>query len=295
MNARWLWCAVPAMCLPAGLGCVGSSDDGSVSLGQAVLAIATAPADVSCVRITVTGSRVVTQMFDAQPGQSVLVAMDQLPIGNDTFLGEAFSQACSQVSATSVPTWLSDPVVVAVQTGSAVRVDLPLVHNGLANVNVDFVNDGTGAPGPADTAQYNFESGTQGWSASGAPIAPLTTTNAKHYLGASALEARFAGGSAAQPFISVNSPAVAPGSSITFHLLVPSGALVDWLQPYAIEQGGAWRYVGAWTAGASVTRDAWTTFQVAVPSDWAGVYQIGVDFSVHGGWSGSVYVDSIGW
>jgi hypothetical protein len=123
-----------------------ASDDGPV--GEAQLQITQVPPMVGCVQITVAGSRTVTRNFDVTPGNSSVLRMDALPVGNDLFTGSAFSSACSSVSTSSVPNWLSATTAATVTAGGLVSVALELVPNGSASVSVDFQADMATSPPP---------------------------------------------------------------------------------------------------------------------------------------------------
>ncbi len=116
--------------------------------GVARLAITQAPADVLCVRITVVGSsRTVTRAVDVTPGQSTELTIGGLPLGSDTFSGEAFSVSCAALTPAEVPSWVGDPVTADVAVSPPVDVALVLRRNGRANIGVDFQDDGTGGMG----------------------------------------------------------------------------------------------------------------------------------------------------
>lgn len=78
---------------------------------------------------------------------------------------------------------------------------------------------------------------------------------------------------------------------MTFHVFVPSGALVDWVQPYVLDANGV--FTGFYVM--SPTQNAWNTITVTVPAGAATVDQMGVQFHTSGAWSGTVNVDSVNW
>ena len=66
-------------------GCSGTSSGNSDDVGEVSLAVTNAPADASCLRLKVTGSRNVTRSFDTMPGQDAVFTVGGLPLGTDTF------------------------------------------------------------------------------------------------------------------------------------------------------------------------------------------------------------------
>jgi len=107
-------------------------------LGVATAAVTNVPTDVACIVITVTGNRVAERKFDVTAGASSILAMNGLPVGAVTFTGNAYPTACSAVTSSSSPTWLSDPVSASLTAGVDAKVTLPLRKNGSSTVSVDF-------------------------------------------------------------------------------------------------------------------------------------------------------------
>jgi len=131
-------------------GCSSGSPDGSdENVASAVIAITNAPTDVRCVEILVQGTRTVERSFDVVPGQSTQFQMNSLPAGTANFSGNAFSVPCASTNGV-LATWTADPVAAQLQGGVVAQVTLPFRRNVQAQVNADFVDDGTcqanGAP-----------------------------------------------------------------------------------------------------------------------------------------------------
>ena len=131
-------------------GCSSGSPDGSdENVASAVIAITNAPTDVRCVEISVQGTRTVERSFDVVPGQSTQFQMSGLPAGSANFSGNAFNVACASTNGV-LATWVADPVAAQLQGGTVAQVTLPFRRNVQAQVNADFVDDGTcqanGAP-----------------------------------------------------------------------------------------------------------------------------------------------------
>jgi hypothetical protein len=116
----------------------GKGDD----VGVAVFALSTVPSDVSCLSLTVAGSRPVTLSVDVTPDEPATFTVRGLPIGTDTFTEVAFGSACASVTSASVATWVGDPVVATLVAGVVARVNIVLRHNGQAVVTTTFDTDG---------------------------------------------------------------------------------------------------------------------------------------------------------
>jgi len=120
------------------VACSSPNPDAEEGLGVATAAVTNVPADVSCIAITVTGNRVAERKFDVSTGASSILAMTGLPVGAVTFVGNAYPTACSAVTSSSLPTWVSDPVSASLSAGVDAKVTLPLRRNGSSTVSVDF-------------------------------------------------------------------------------------------------------------------------------------------------------------
>src|SRR6187551_2727765 len=85
-----------------------------VETGILMLTTATVPSDVRCIVLTVAGSGpTVTRAFDVTPGQTASMTATGLPTGTVTISEGAYNSTCSQVTAQSPLTWVSEaPVVV---------------------------------------------------------------------------------------------------------------------------------------------------------------------------------------
>jgi hypothetical protein len=92
---------------------------------------------------------------------------------------------------------------------------------------------------------------------------------------------------------------IAPGTIVTFHLYFPTNASVDWVMPY-VQQGAAsvptaYLWTGAYTPAVDFVLGVWNTIPVQLPIPATAVFGLGVQFHTAGAWTGSVYVDSVGW
>jgi hypothetical protein len=139
---NWLFMSLAA----AGIGSAcssSSSQDGGPEgdTGQVSLAITSVPTDVTCVKVSVTGSRSVTQLIDVTPGSNSTYPLTRLPLGIVTVSADAFPQACKTVTSTSIPAYVtSAPVSVRVDPIDVNTITLSLIRNGRIGVGVDFEN-----------------------------------------------------------------------------------------------------------------------------------------------------------
>ena len=89
-------------------------------------------------------------------------------------------------------------------------------------------------------------------------------------------------------------PPIPPSAQVTFHLFIPASAPLTAVEPYVLETG-TYRFTGRRTATASLNHDAWTTIRVSVPANTAAIQRLGVRLEASGRWTGTVYIDSVGW
>jgi hypothetical protein len=154
-----------------------------------------------------------------------------------------------------------------------------------------------------DNAKFSFEPpysdpSYQFWRA--APGSPafeglVEPTTAEHFLGANALAGPLNATSPQVYDLAVLAPRVPPGATVTFHVLVPAGSTVTWVQPY-VEQGPPSNLLtGKMVPIGQLSIDAWNTLTVAVPANAAPLQALGVRFNVSAPWRGTVYVDSVDW
>ena len=144
--------------------------------------------------------------------------------------------------------------------------------------------------GTTDTAQFNFEAGTQGWSGGGGIVSGVATSTAQHYAGNQSLAVNFNGSSSGTASPYVGNVAVVPGTTITFHVWIPSGSQVTWVQPYIQDHNYTWtgNYYGSFTA------NAWNTLTLTVPTNAVSPLQsLGVQIATGAGWTGTCYIDSV--
>ena len=146
-TSGWSFLALVCAALVTGCGLYGAEPPpprpGSPGdLEQVVLKITEVPADVRCVRITAAGeSRSVVREIEATGGTALTESLSGLPIGTVTFTGEAFTTACSSVTKSTVAPWASAPVETSIVVGRLSTVELAMVRNGRAKVEVSFTDE----------------------------------------------------------------------------------------------------------------------------------------------------------
>jgi hypothetical protein len=150
-----------------------------------------------------------------------------------------------------------------------------------------------------DAAPYNFECGSQqGWAFDGAIVSSIGVSTAQKYQGSSSLAVNFNGAAAGLPDVYVT-PGAAPaaGAVVTYRVWVPAGSNLAGVQAY-VKQGaaGGWAWTGTYRPINTLTANAWNAIAVTVPANAVTpLYQVGVEFSTNGAWTGTAYVDSISW
>ncbi|WP_257453571.1 hypothetical protein [Archangium lipolyticum] len=153
-----------------------------------------------------------------------------------------------------------------------------------------------GNPGN-DTAPYNFESGTQGWTFTGPVVTGVSPSTARAWAGRGSLAVTLGGTAAGKSPVSVANPAATAGKTVSFRVWVPAGHRISGVQPY-VQQGaaGGWAWKGSWTDGTALKAGEWNTVTVQVPANAVGpLHQLGVELFTDAAWSGTVHVDSVSW
>jgi hypothetical protein len=118
--------------------------DGEGEVGSARLEIQVVPSGVACIRVNVSaGGSSRSMTFNVQTADKASFSIPSIPAGTATFSGEAFMQACSQVTASTLATWTAAPVSVPIGSGAVASVNLVMKVVGSATVGVDF-GGGTG-------------------------------------------------------------------------------------------------------------------------------------------------------
>jgi hypothetical protein len=144
-----------------------------------------------------------------------------------------------------------------------------------------------------DAAQYNFESGTQSFT--GTTGLTVSSSTDRAFAGTRSLKVSLSVGSAANHYAKLSNPSgLSAGKTVTFRIWVPSGANLAHVQPYVMDTN--WSWTGNLQTYASLTKNAWNTINVTIPSGATGPFkEIGVEVRNSGSYNGSVYIDSITW
>ena len=130
--------------LAAGPGC-DHDQASSTESGEAMLSVGTIPDGVACIRVSVVGeTRSLESDFDVVPGDTLVQALSGLPVGQDVFSANAYSQDCASVTKSTAPMWLSDQKTVSIAQGKSSSVTLTLYKNGRAKVTVEFADQEDG-------------------------------------------------------------------------------------------------------------------------------------------------------
>jgi len=141
-------CVAGAFALLAIVASSGCDDDHapqSEETGQAMLSLDTIPDNVNCVRVTAAGEfRSSVSDFDVVPGDALAQALTGLPVGAVVFSADAYSGACTSVTKSTVPMWISDEKTVNIVQGRSSSVTLTLYKNGRAKVTVEFADQEDG-------------------------------------------------------------------------------------------------------------------------------------------------------
>jgi hypothetical protein len=146
--------------------------------------------------------------------------------------------------------------------------------------------------GSSDTAQYNFESGTQGWVVAAAPATAVAQSSTQVYAGSNSLAITMNGASACGIVDVANpGPNLTNGKVITAHYWVPSGFPQNQVQLSITDTAHNW-----FGTGVVITAGQWNTVTLTVPSNAVmPVISLAVAYCTTATWSGTVYLDSVSW
>jgi hypothetical protein len=143
-----------------------------------------------------------------------------------------------------------------------------------------------------DPAHFNFETDSQRWSAGGSPIAGVATSTAQRFAGNQSLAVNFNGSTGGTSSANLNDAAVTAGTTITFHVWIPSGSKITAVEPYL--QDYNWGWTSSWYG--SLTANAWNTITLTVPpTATTPLKLLGIRFTTSAAWTGTCYIDSVSW
>jgi hypothetical protein len=131
--------ALSALAVLGLLGCGAGAETGGDE-GSIELSLTNAPADASCLQVSVAGSRSVAKSLDLTPGMGTSsILIGRLPVGLATVDAKAFGKPCGVVGPSDTPLFISDaPVTVRIDPIAIAKVLLKLLRNGRAMVAVEF-------------------------------------------------------------------------------------------------------------------------------------------------------------
>ena len=245
-----------------------------------------------------------------------------LSLRKDTSISVATTDRIScYVYSTGAPASVNVSIQTADSGGTSITKNVPLTANAWTLVEVPFSQLGSPAsikrinftaaagtvyfdqlkiapfvaPPPADTADYNFETSTQGWSNGWASpvITAVGVSTDRAYAGTKSLKVTLNNTTGIVKNVSVliTPPAgLTAGQTVTFRYWVPGGAGITAGAPFTQGTG-----VG-WTANwATFVKGAWTTVTLTVPANIGTIQNLGYQVVVDPGFSGSFYLDAIDW
>ena len=267
--------------LSAGSGAPSPAFTSSATVAPATIA----PGGASTIqaRVTDTGGALANGIVDVEVYNSA-----GNRVGQQYFTGQNFAANQSQ---TYTYAWTA-PAATGKYT-----VEIGVFGSGWTPNYAWNGNAATITVGSSDTAQYNFEAGTQGWATSGGMITGVSSSGTQAFAGAKSLAVQFGGSSGGTQQAYIASPTTPAGKTVTFHVWIPAGSAVTAVQPF-VQQGasGNWLWTGNYQSISNLSVGTWNTLTVTVPANAATpLYQLGVQFFTSRAWNGVCYVDSVGW
>jgi hypothetical protein len=151
-TSRFLFLALtPALLLSLGGACAqvedpaGADGEPAASADREVATVSfeltAVAAGIHCVRFSaVSGTRMQEQKSTVTPGNSSIITFSGLPPGPCKLSVDAFTQACSSVSSTTAPAWLSDSVMATLAAGENTPVSFALRPAAGVNGSLDFIS-----------------------------------------------------------------------------------------------------------------------------------------------------------
>lgn len=141
MARRFVVLGVGLQLLLGLVGC-GSPSEAPPELGVVLLTTTVVPSDVQCINLPAVGGTTVTRNFDVVPAQTSSLTATGLPTGTVTLTEMASNVPCSQVAASTPPTWVSEaPVTVQLVPGQSVPVTIVLRRAGQEIITSTFADN----------------------------------------------------------------------------------------------------------------------------------------------------------
>src|SRR5262245_9446776 len=200
-NRRRAWFVVGLGLLGVALrGCIPAipndpleATDPAEEIGTLTFHLTIAPADVSCIRVTVDGAQRIRRLFSIMPGQTTVLVFGGVPAGVLTVSQDAFPLRCEDVTNESPATWISDePVSATVVAGKTTEVPVTLRRTGNVRVTTDFDEGGLGlTPTAADFGTVVIGNGSgattftlrnSGRATTGVPLVVITGRDASNFV-----------------------------------------------------------------------------------------------------------------
>lgn len=187
-----------------------------------------------------------------------------------------------------------------VDAGVDAGTDAGVVDSGVRDAGVDAGRPDSGTPdagtGTGDVAQFNFETGLQGFYTTGKVLTGVSLTNSVVYAGKGSLAVAISGKSKGLQQVLVDNPVIPAGVTLNFRVYVPSGTPISSVQVFAQESSATgWRWNANWVDANVIAKNSWVTLSVPLPKDASAIQSMGVEFNVNKLATGTVYIDSIGW
>jgi len=154
-----------------------------------------------------------------------------------------------------------------------------------------------------DKSKINFEDGTvNGFDTNGTSSTVSTTTD-RAFKGTQSLEWKISStvGGKAEIKLNSNKVVLAPGSTMTFRVWVPSDAPIKSIQPYIMPHDSSWltsEWNSSWISYDNIKKGDWNECTVTLPSTTntsLTEQQFGIQIETTAQGSFTVYVDSIDW
>jgi len=242
---------------------------------------APSPDDLSAFAAERTSDKAMTIMLI---NKLTTVADVKVDFSGFSAVGYALPYQISSAHSTSIEALASLPI-----SSSAFVVNLPP-----QSVTLYVVPNGSTAP------EYNFESGTQGWwyenPATAKVISSVAQSSTEAFSGKNSLAVNFDGPAGTAQAYAIY-PTVPAGDIVAFHVWVPAGSSLAWVEPL-VEQGTGTSAVITSTKVpiASLHTNAWNTITVKVPSNaQVPLTRIAVNFNTTATWKGTCYIDAVTW
>lgn len=143
-----------------------------------------------------------------------------------------------------------------------------------------------------DSSQFHFETDTQRWMVSGSQTSGIATSSTQHHAGNRSLAVSFNGTTAGTSVVDVGDVAIPAGTMVTLRLWIPAGSQITAVEPYLQD------YNWAWTSGwyGNLAANNWSTLTLTVPANaTTPLKRLGVRLTTNAAWSGTCYIDSVGW